>query len=130
MHRRRADRILVVEDDQDIRELLGMTLAEQLGPVELAVDGVDALERIVRGGVPAALLLDLNLPRLSGQGLVERLAALGLGGIPVVTMSASWAEPPPGVRIHLRKPFLIERAVEALREVIGACQPPAAAAAG
>lgn len=125
MHPRRAGRILVVEDDQDIRELLGMTLAE-LGPVELAVDGVDALERIDRGGAPAALLLDLNLPRLSGHGLVERLAALGLDGIPIVSMSASWADPPPGVRTHLHKPFLIERAVEALLEVIAAPEPAAA----
>jgi CheY-like chemotaxis protein len=105
-------RILVVEDEPDIRELLGETLAV-LGDVELAVDGQDALERIERGGAPAVMLLDLCLPRLSGPELLERLRGAGFA-VPVVTMTASHHAPPRGVAEHLRKPFPIERAVDAL----------------
>ena len=107
-------RILVVEDEPDIRELLGETLAV-LGDVELAVDGQDALERIERGGAPAVILLDLCLPRLSGPELIDWLRATArFAGVPVVTMTASHHAPPRGVAEHLRKPFPIERAMDAL----------------
>ncbi|BDG05834.1 response regulator [Anaeromyxobacter oryzae] len=106
-------RILVVEDEADIRELLGETLSV-LGEVELAVDGQDALERIARRGPPAVILLDLCLPRLSGPELLERLRGTPSEGVPVVSMTASHNAPPRGVREHLRKPFPIERALDAL----------------
>jgi CheY-like chemotaxis protein len=106
-------RILIVDDEPDIRELLGETLAE-LGEIELAFDGIDALERIERGGAPAVILLDLCLPRLSGPELLDRLRSTPFAGVPVVSMTASHAPPPPGVHQHLKKPFTIERAMEAL----------------
>lgn len=106
-------RILVVEDEPDIRELLGETLSV-LGPVELATDGLDALERIQRGGAPAVILLDLCLPRMTGPELLERLRETAFGDVPVVSMTASHAGPPCGVREHLHKPFRIEEAIDAL----------------
>lgn len=106
-------RILVVEDEADIRELLAFTL-EVLAPVEVAVDGIDALDRIAERGPPAVILLDLNLPRLSGPELLVRLRERGLGYVPVVTMTASTRPAPPGVCAHLVKPFPLERALDAL----------------
>lgn len=106
-------RILVVEDEPDIRELLGDTLSV-LGPVELATDGVDALERIQRNGAPAVILLDLCLPRMTGPELIERLRGTAYGDVPVVSMTASNARAPAGVREHLHKPFDIDDAIGAL----------------
>lgn len=123
--RAEPERILVVEDEADIRELLAVTLAV-LAPVELAVDGQDALDRIAAGGAPAVILLDLGLPRLSGPELLERLEAQGLGDIPVVSMTASTRPAPRGVRAHLVKPFALERALDVLAEACSGAHAPAA----
>jgi len=108
-------RILVVEDDPDIREML-MTCLSQEGEVEGAADGLEALERLARGPTPSVLLLDLRMPRLSGEELL-RAMEFSPSRPPVVTMSACTNEAPPGSWAHLDKPFAIEDAIAALREV-------------
>jgi DNA-binding response OmpR family regulator len=108
-------RILVVEDDPDIREMLIACLSQD-AEVEGAVDGQEALERLARGPTPSVLLLDLRMPRLSGEGLL-RAMELSPARPPVVTMSACTHEAPPGSSAHLDKPFAIEDAIAVLRRV-------------
>jgi CheY-like chemotaxis protein len=106
-------RILVVEDDPDIRELLAQTLSEE-AEVECAVDGQDALERLARGPAPSVILLDLRMPRLSGAEVLRRLEA-SPSHPPVVTMSACTTTRPAGAAAHLCKPFAFGVALAALR---------------
>jgi two-component system response regulator HydG len=68
-------RVLVVDDDQAIREALARTL-EKLGfEVVLAADGQEGLERLREGGVHI-LLADLKMPKVSGQELLKAAKAI------------------------------------------------------
>ncbi len=80
-------RILVVDDDPELRAALVMALQEDGFTVDEAADGVQALERIADAG-PDVLLVDYGLPRLSGDDLVRRLRALGVNA-PVVLVTAA-----------------------------------------
>lgn len=110
-------RILVVEDEPDIREMLVAWLSQE-AQVEGAADGQEALERLARGPMPSVILLDLRMPRLSGEGVLLALDQLPIHP-PVVTMSACTHQAPRGSSAHLDKPFTIEEALAALRM---ACQ--------
>ena len=57
--------VLIVDDSEDNRELFAMCL-ERLGyRIELAVDGLDGLER-ARSTSPSVILMDLAMPRMDG----------------------------------------------------------------
>ncbi|MGC3996510.1 MAG: response regulator [Anaeromyxobacter sp.] len=109
-------RILVVEDEADIRELLVQLLSDY-AEVECAADGAEALERLRRGPSPSVILLDLRMPRLSGE---ELLAALEdePARPPVVTMSACTASRPRGATAHLHKPFALDAVLSALHRAV------------
>ena len=63
-------RVLVVDDDQAIREALTRTL-EKLGyGVAVAADGQEGLDRLRQGGIHI-LLVDLKMPKVSGQELLK-----------------------------------------------------------
>ena len=57
-------RILVVDDDRAVRESLRRSLSFNGYTVELAVDGLDALEKILANR-PDAVVLDVMMPRLA-----------------------------------------------------------------
>ncbi len=110
-------RILVVEDEQDIREMLVSSLeAEAEAEVEGAADGVEALERLASGPAPSVILLDLRMPRLSGEGVLRALEHLPTRP-PVVTMSACVSRPPSGAAAHLDKPFTLGELLAVVRRV-------------
>src|SRR5437899_3126799 len=85
-------KILVVEDEADIRELLRYSLTQEGYAVEEAADGAEALDRITRRA-PDLVLLDLMLPRMSGLELCRRLRANGdTAQMPVIVVTAKSAE--------------------------------------
>jgi DNA-binding response OmpR family regulator len=76
---------LVVEDDRQTRELLRTALAHAGFSVVAVEDGVDAL-RYLESHTPAAVVLDLGLPRLHGRDVHSEMAAQGLG-IPIIVVT-------------------------------------------
>jgi CheY-like chemotaxis protein len=79
-------RILVVDDDTDVREVIATALAGCGFVVETAVDGQDALLRL-----PARFCLvvaDVQMPRLGGLDLIRALRARGFA-LPVVLMTGA-----------------------------------------
>ena len=76
MERRIVERqqvVLVVEDDEDIRQLLVGLVADEIGvPVVAARDGQEALDRAY-GCQPDVVLLDLMLPKMDGYEVARRL---------------------------------------------------------
>ncbi len=79
------NRVLVVDDDPDICDVLERFLSALGCRVETATDGEEALEALLREP-PDLLLLDLELPGLSGLELLGRLKAEDLA-VTVITMS-------------------------------------------
>lgn len=79
--------VLIVEDEHDSRELLASLVGICGYEVEVARDGLEALD--VLGRVyPCVVLLDLMMPRMNGWELRARmLANPSLAGIPVVVLS-------------------------------------------
>ncbi len=117
-------RILVVDDEPDIREVLVASLSAE-AEVEGAADVLEALERLARGPAPSVILLDMRMPRLSGEGVLRALEGAP-GRPPVVTMSACTRTRPAGAAAHLDKPFTVSEMWRVLRRV---CDAPAAEAA-
>jgi len=114
-----ARRILIVEDDDDIREALASAMQEAGAEVVLAADGIEALEQLRTGPRPAVVLLDLRLPRLGGEGfLAEMRADPRFDRLPVITMTAGYGSVQGNdIVARLQKPFDFEdlrRIVESL----------------
>lgn len=71
-----AQRILVVEDDQFLRELYDELLREEGYEVDLAPDGEIALAKIIKGGYEL-ILLDIMLPKIDGLEILRRVKKQG-----------------------------------------------------
>ncbi|MDR3032384.1 MAG: response regulator transcription factor [Kitasatospora sp.] len=80
-----APRILLVEDDEVIRETTQLALERYGFPVDTAGDGLEGLERF-RAAPPDLLLLDVMLPLLDGVGLCRRIREESR--LPILMMSA------------------------------------------
>ena len=128
-------RVLVVEDDVDLARLMSDHLSSQGFAVERTGEAASALERIGAGGVDV-VLLDLMLPRLSGDGLLARLRERpDTRDIPVIVVSAKdavWAKVDLlrlGADDYLTKPFdldeLTARVTALLRRARPAQEVPA-----
>jgi CheY-like chemotaxis protein len=65
-------RILVVDDEPDVRELFNITLKMAGHTTETAKDGVDAVTKL-ENEIPDLVLLDLMMPRLDGFGLLTHI---------------------------------------------------------
>jgi two-component system response regulator MprA len=82
--------ILIVEDDESVRDALVAILQQEGYPVGEAGDGAQALALLREGLNPCLILLDLMMPRMDGwQFRREQLKDSRLAPIPVVVLSAS-----------------------------------------
>jgi len=81
-------RILIVDDDTKVIDMINQLLEDSDYVIESAQDGKAALE-MMRRDPPDAVLLDLLMPRLDGFGLIERLQNIPrLSQIPVIVLTA------------------------------------------
>jgi CheY-like chemotaxis protein len=110
-------RVLVVEDDLEIRESL-MEILEDHGyePVG-AENGLDAFDRLrAPGPQPCLILLDLMLPKMDGRAFrQEQLRTPQFAGIPVVVVSAFRDVAVTAQELNaefLTKPFKIDELVQ------------------
>ncbi|MEA2637757.1 MAG: two-component system, OmpR family, response regulator MprA [Chloroflexota bacterium] len=68
-------RILIAEDDDSLRRLLELRLASDGFDVRCAEDGMEALEIVIKGWLPDAVVCDVMMPRLSGLSVCRELRA-------------------------------------------------------
>jgi CheY-like chemotaxis protein len=81
--------VLVVEDDEGIRDAIGDILEDEGYQVVLAENGEHALELLTEVARPCLLLVDLIMPRMDGWALLRALSHNDrFATIPVVVMSA------------------------------------------
>lgn len=125
-------RILIVEDDDNIRSVVAYCLRRSGYTVLLARDGRDALARLREQDI-SLILLDLALPRLDGFGLLAQLQDEGnLSKVSVIVLTAFEDEANQqrsfelGVKRFIAKPFSPRELVAAVNGVLDS----AAAAAG
>ena len=81
----RESRILVVDDDKNICELIRLYLQKEGYTVEIANDGLAALEKFSQNP-PAAVVLDIMLPKIDGIEVLKRMRKAG--NIPVIMLTA------------------------------------------
>ena len=112
-----ARKVLLVEDDDDLRAALTDALVEQGFSVVGAEDGEAGFRALVEMGACDVVLLDLQLPVLSGRGFVDRIRSyVRFRGTPVVTMTAfDTFVAPPGVAAVLKKPLDVGHVAAVLR---------------
>ncbi|MFL5304367.1 MAG: response regulator [Polyangia bacterium] len=83
-------RVLLIEDDFMLRQHMAELLTEEGYHVSSAADGADALLILEREPLPAAIILDIVLPRMSGLTFREvQLESPMLRNIPTIVVSAT-----------------------------------------
>jgi PAS domain S-box-containing protein len=123
--------VLVVEDEEGVREVAERILQDFGFATLMAVDGRDALDIMERSGDQVTVvLLDLSMPRMGGQETLRHLRARR-PHLPVIMMSgyteeavaAQFSDTGPGMTAFLQKPFLAEDLMEVLRRTLEVVSP-------
>src|ERR1700761_974953 len=95
--------VLIVEDDDEVREILRELLVLEGYAVGVAVDGQHALDQLAQE-LPRVILTDLNMPSVDGWELLRALRSdARLAAVPVLIMTSD--EPVPSGYPLLKKPF-------------------------
>jgi Response regulators consisting of a CheY-like receiver domain and a winged-helix DNA-binding domain len=106
-----------------MRRLIRSVLEREGFEIIEAADGLDALELIERGGV-SLLLLDLDMPRLDGLGVLEELRArMRTASLPVIVLTAQHGESEEkaldlGAQDYLTKPVQTRSLAARVRAVL------------
>ncbi len=121
-------RILLVEDEPDVREAVKSILEDQGYRVTAAENGWEALELLRSGRAPDVIVLDLRMPIMDGwefRALQKRNP--DLAGIPVVAISADGSAKAAAIdaQAYLRKPINPDSLVETVSRIVGGCVRPA-----
>lgn len=134
MTRFRSLRVMFVEDNPDDIEITRRAFRQRdlVSDIEVMRDGQDVVDRLLPEGAgaevphpPDLILLDLNLPRLNGFEVLERLrASERFTAVPIVVLSASGRQEDVlrsyhlGANSYLQKPAVFEEFTDLL-EVLG-----------
>jgi CheY-like chemotaxis protein len=122
---RNGTALLVVDDDDELRALLAQSLQEHGYSVATAPNGREALDRLRSAALPAAVLLDLNMPTMNGwQFCAAKNADQVLRAVPVIVLSAAASKDPASpyylaVEEVVAKPIEIEGLLSAIERLLG-----------
>ena len=125
-----ASRVLVVEDEPDIRDLLAFHLERDGYQVTRATTGPEALRQL-RAAPPDLVILDLMLPEMDGLEVCRRLRAdPATAGLPVIMLTAKGDEVDRVVGLEMGaddyvvKPFSPKEMLARVRAVLRRTQAP------
>jgi DNA-binding response OmpR family regulator len=116
-------RVLVADDDPQMRRLVRSVLEREGFEIIEAGDVLDALEAIERGGV-SLVILDLDMPRLDGFGVLDELRAqVRTASLPVIVLTAQHGESEEkaldlGAQDYLTKPVQTRSLTARVRAVL------------
>jgi len=128
-------RILVAEDERDIRELINFTLMFAGHTVTLAANGEEAVQKVAEAK-PDLIMMDVRMPRLTGYEACRQIKAMeAWKDVPVVFLTAKGQDEEvqsgieAGATAYILKPFspdeLTRRVAEFLQAAPAAPEPPA-----
>lgn len=127
-----APRVLVVEDQESFLDALRVGLAREGFAIDVARDGVEALERF-RAVEPDLILLDVMLPRLSGIDVCREIRNTSSVPIIMVTAKGEEIDSVVGLEVgaddYVVKPYRLRELVARMRALLrraGMAQPTAA----
>ena len=117
-------RVLVVDDSEVIRTLIAVNLELEGFEVVQAVDGLDALEKVIEVR-PDVITIDVKMPRLDGFDTVERLRADPRTSTMKIAMVTACAQADDlrrgekvGVDAYVTKPFDPSALVRTVRDLV------------
>ncbi len=117
-------RILVAEDEKDIRELIAFTLRFAGFDVLLATNGVEAVE-VAQAQRPDLVILDVRMPRMSGYEACRRLKENPqTASLPVVFLSAKGQDSEiqqgleSGAEEYILKPFAPDELIQQVQDIL------------
>jgi DNA-binding response OmpR family regulator len=117
-------KILIAEDERDIRELVSLTLQFGGFTVVQAANGVEAVEQTQKE-LPDLILMDVRMPKMTGYEACHRIKAMPeLRDIPVVFLSAKGQESEiltgleAGAEEYILKPFAPDELVKQVQAVL------------
>ena len=120
-------RVLVIEDDHELAEAIGVGLRREQMAVDLAVDGDCGLERALTYGYDV-IVLDRDLPRIHGDEVCARLVKEGCRSrVLMLTAAATIEDRVDGLGLgaddYLPKPFAFAELVARIRALFRRAQP-------
>lgn len=116
-------RVLVADDDADIRELVAFKLRGAGYTVNLVGDGQAALDEF-EADPPRIVVLDIQMPRMSGIDVLRRIRAGGTPSVPVMLLSARSRDSDvevglaAGANAYLIKPFSPRELLRRVNELV------------
>ena len=117
-------KILVAEDERDIRELIGFTLRYAGFDVVLAKDGAEAVEKASHEK-PDLIMLDVRMPKMTGYEACRQLKDNpATSGIPVVILSAKGQDGEvkegleSGAEEYIVKPFAPDELTNQVKDIL------------
>jgi CheY-like chemotaxis protein len=121
-------RVIVVEDDPQMRRIITKVLASQGMVVRAVSDGLEALTAFDQSrNEPDLLCADIRMPNMDGKELARHLRQQGVG-VPIIFVSGTISREQEGYRershVHLvAKPFSTERLAEIAKEMLARPRP-------
>ena len=111
--------VLIVEDDEDLREMMAQLLTLEGYDAATVANGREALEYLHRASAPSVILLDLMMPVMDGwEFRRQQKADPELAPVPVIVLSA--LDPARAGAVDasafLKKPLDFDRLLELVRE--------------
>ncbi|HKO58495.1 MAG TPA: response regulator [Thermoanaerobaculia bacterium] len=107
-------KVLIVEDNSDVRRLYAIGLNQRGYEVKLAANGAEAVDRISRER-PDVVLLDWLMPLMDGGEVLDKLGPDAWSSIPIIVISGQPAPAAetmdPRIRCWLTKPVTVEELV-------------------
>lgn len=117
-------KILVAEDERDIRELIAFTLRFAGFEVELAVNGADVVDKAPQVK-PDLILMDVRMPKMTGyQACAALMQIPELQATPVVFLSAKGQESEiqeglsAGATEYILKPFAPDELIKQVKQIL------------